>query len=417
MGADGANELGVTLSWSLWGASHPRFGSIDGAEPGGPRQRDRAAPIVFRTTVARVPPPMAQNDGQSPAEAPPPPGQQADEAPAWQDPRAGELRDIDSRGPESEQTDASWPPPSDLVPTREGSLAWRAFGLVKTIRPHQWVKNVFVLAPVVFAKSIFDAALLVNAGAAFFIFCLLAGAVYTINDLADVEQDRLHPVKRFRPIASGRVSESAARVFSIALVALSLSSAVVVAPAFAAVAAAYFGLNIAYTKKLKHVAYVDVGCIALGFVLRVLGGGFATGVGVSWYLFACTALLALFLGFGKRRHELTTARTKAKAQRAALEGYSKPGLDRALGSTAFLTVAVYLVYTLDPQTRLFFHVDTLWPTTLFVALGVVRFLHLVRNRPKAESPTQEMLSDGPMVGIVLLWIGVVLWMVYHLRPS
>lgn len=315
----------------------------------------------------------------------------------------------------------SAPPSSDdrfsAPVVSEGTWVWRALGLVRTIRPHQWVKNVFVLAPVVFAKSIFDRDLLLHSAAAFLIFCLLAGAVYTINDLADVEQDRLHPVKRFRPIASGRVSERASRIFAGLLVTISLGGGVLVSPSFAIVAGAYFGLNLAYTKRLKHVAYVDVGCIALGFVLRVLGGGFATGVTVSWYLFACTALLALFLGFGKRRHEFTTAKTKAKAQRAALEGYTKAGLDRALGSTAFATVAVYLIYTLDPQTHRFFHTDVLWPTTLFVAAGVTRFLHLVRHRPNAESPTQEMLSDGPMVAIVLLWVVVVVWMVYHLRPS
>lgn len=311
----------------------------------------------------------------------------------------------------------SWPAPPDLVETEPGSLAWRSLGLVRTIRPHQWVKNVFVLAPVVFATKIFDPVLLLRAGAAFLVFCLLAGAVYTMNDLADVEADRLHPVKRYRPIASGRVPESVARVFAALLVLASLASAVLIAPAFAIVSAAYFALNIAYTKKLKHIAYVDVACIALGFVLRVLAGGYATRIDVTFYLFASTAMLALFLGFGKRRHELTTASAKAGKQRQALEGYSQVGLDRALGATSALTLLTYLVYTLDPATRSFFRVDTLWPTTGFVALGVLRFLHIVRHRPKAESPTQEMLSDGPMVGIVLLWVVVVLWLVYHLQPG
>jgi 4-hydroxybenzoate polyprenyltransferase len=288
-------------------------------------------------------------------------------------------------------------------------------GLIKTIRPHQWVKNVFVLAPVVFAHSLSNVALFVHAAAAFFVFCLLAGAVYTMNDLADVAQDRLHPVKRFRPIASGRVPEGAARAFAVALVVVSLGGAFWLSAAFGAVALGYFAMNVAYTMRLKHVAYVDVACISLGFVLRVMGGGFATDVHVSPYLFATTALLALFLGFGKRRHELTTARGKAKAQRAALEGYSQAGLDRALGSTALATILVYLVYTLDPQTRHLFHVDTLWPTTIFVALGVARFLHLVRFRPHAESPTQEMLSDGPMVAIVLVWAATMLWFVYQLK--
>jgi decaprenyl-phosphate phosphoribosyltransferase len=328
-----------------------------------------------------------------------------------------DLVDSFSDAPD-EPSGASWPAPSDVIETKKGSIAWRALGLVRTIRPHQWVKNVFVLAPVVFAKHIFAPELLIRAGSAFFSFCLLAGAVYTMNDLADVDADRQHPVKRYRPIASGRVPENVARIFALLLVLTSLTIGVFLSVPFAIVAAAYFALNIAYTMKLKHVAYLDVACISTGFVLRVLGGGLATGISVTWYLFACTALLALFLGFGKRRHELTTAAARSgKKTRLALEGYSKAGLDGLLTLTSLTTVGVYLTYTLDPETRLFFRSDYLWATTIFVMLGIGRFVHIVRNRPKAESPTQEMLSDGPMVGIVLLWITVVFFLVYHLRPS
>lgn len=304
------------------------------------------------------------------------------------------------------------------VPRSEGDLFWRLRGVIKTIRPHQWVKNVFVLAPVVFAKEIFDPLLLWRAAAAFFAFCLLAGAVYTMNDLADVEADRQHPVKRFRPIASGRVPIPAARALAVALVIGALAGSAFRSWQFFAAAAAYFGLNVAYSFKLKHIAYLDVGCIAAGFVLRVIGGGQATHISVSAYLLACTALLALFLGFGKRRHELAAASIgKAAKQRAALESYTKPGLDVALGVTAAATTATYLAYTLDAHTKAFFRTEWLWPSTLFVLLGVGRFLQLVRSRPKAESPTQEMLRDGPFVGIVLLWVALVMWVVYHLRPS
>ena len=239
---------------------------------------------------------------------------------------------------------------------------------------------------VVFATKLFDPVLLTNAGFAFASFCLLAGAVYTINDLADVEADRVHPVKRTRPIASGRVPEGVARVFSIILVIVSLVGGYLISPLFAAVAGGYFALNVAYTMKLKHVAYLDVACISAGFVLRVLGGGYATRIEVSWYLFVCTALLALFLGFGKRRHELTTASAKAGKQRTALRGYSKRGLDVALTITSLLTVGTYLTYTLDEETLAFFRADVLWPTTLFVILGVLRFLHIVRYRPQGGEP-------------------------------
>lgn len=304
------------------------------------------------------------------------------------------------------------------TPRSEGDLFWRLRGVLKTIRPHQWVKNVFVLAPVVFAKEIFDPLLLWRAAAAFFAFCLLAGAVYTMNDLADVEADRQHPVKRFRPIASGRVPIPVARALAVALVIGALAGSAFRSWQFFAAAAAYFGLNVAYSFKLKHIAYLDVGCIAAGFVLRVMGGGFATQISVSWYLLLCTALLALFLGFGKRRHELALAAAGGGGRtRAALESYTARGLDVALSVTALLTTATYVAYTLDPHTQEFFKTRWLWPSTLFVVLGVWRFLHLVRSRPRAESPTQEMLKDGPFVAIVMGWVMLVGWVVYHLRPS
>lgn len=288
--------------------------------------------------------------------------------------------------------------------------------MVQTIRPHQWVKNVFVLAPVVFAREVFAPTLLLRAASAFFVFCLLAGAVYTLNDILDREADRAHPLKRARPIASGRVPLSWAKVLAAVLILVALGGAAAVGLGFALVAAAYFAQNVWYSFKLKHVAYLDVSCIALGFVLRVMGGGYATRIPVSGYLLLCTALLALFLGFGKRRHELGAA-TNAGAQRHALQSYTLRGLDIALFITAGATVATYLSYTLDEHTREFFRTDWLWLSTLFVVLGVLRFLHIVRNRPDAESPTQEMLKDGPFVAIVLGWVVAVMWVVYNLRPS
>jgi 4-hydroxybenzoate polyprenyltransferase len=305
------------------------------------------------------------------------------------------------------------PPP----PRQEGSLLWRLGGVIRTIRPHQWVKNVFVLAPVVFAKEIFDTLLLARAAGAFAVFCLLAGAVYTMNDLADVDADRQHPVKRYRPIASGRVPVSAARALTGILIVSSLLGAALTSWEFLVVTTAYFGLNLAYSLRLKHVAYLDVGCIAAGFVLRVVGGGFATRIHVSHYLLLCTALLALFLGFGKRRHELAAAAAGAAKQRAALESYTRKGLDTALVATATATILTYVAYTLDSRTRAFFQTDWLWVSTGFVVLGVLRFVHLVRSRPRAESPTQEMLRDGAFVGIVLSWAMLVMWVVYNLRPS
>jgi decaprenyl-phosphate phosphoribosyltransferase len=303
-------------------------------------------------------------------------------------------------------------------------------GLVKTIRPSQWVKNVFVLAPIFFHKDLIsktpggDAALNLRvtgqALVATMVFCLLAGAVYTMNDLVDVEADRVHPVKRFRPIAHGDVPESVARLLALGLVVIGLGIGFTkFSPWFGAVAAFYFIENIAYSFKLKNVAFLDVSMIALGFVLRVVAGGLATDTKVSWYMIACTALLALFLGFGKRRHELEGE--SAGKQRAALEAYGKTSLTVALGITGLATAATYFAYTLDKDTEAFFQTDKLWLTAPFTVFGIVRFLFLVSGRAgrgrKAESPTQELLSDMPSVLNVIVWIVIVFAIVYRLRPG
>lgn len=303
-------------------------------------------------------------------------------------------------------------------------------GLVKTIRPHQWVKNLFVAAPMFFHKDLFSTSaagdptlnLKVTGQAvlATAVFCLLAGAVYTINDLVDVEADRVHPVKRNRPIPSGAVPEAVARPFAglLVLAAVGLGYFKLGLP-FAGVALLYFAENLAYSFKLKKVAFLDVGLIAFGFVLRVWAGGLATNTSVSVYMFACTALLALFLGFGKRRHEL--ALEHAGKQRAALEAYSKRSLDGALLVTGLATAGTYFAYTLDKDTEAFFQSKYLWLTAPFTVFGIVRFLFLVSGRAgrglKAESPTQEMLRDVPFVLNLVVWGIVVVAIVYRLRPG
>jgi 4-hydroxybenzoate polyprenyltransferase len=277
-------------------------------------------------------------------------------------------------------------------------------GMLRTIRPHQWVKNLFVLAPVVFAKHLTHPSIIIGAIGAFGVFCLLAGAVYTLNDLVDVEADRSHPVKRARPIASGAVPVRVAKAMVVLLVAIAM-----------VVAGGYFVLNTAYSLRLKRIAYLDVACIAAGFVLRVLAGGFGTRTPVSGYMLACTAFLALFLGFGKRQHELAGA--NAAKQRAALKSYSPPVLFWALALSGVAAVGTYVAYTLDHHTRGFFQSEWLWLTSIHPLLGVLRFLQLVRNRPTAESPTQEMLKDTPFVLNVVVWIVEVVVIVYRLRPT
>mgnify|MGYP002400836208 CR=1 FL=1 len=317
---------------------------------------------------------------------------------------------------------------STAIPADAAQESGLIRGLVKTVRPHQWVKNLFVLAPMFFHKDVFlstaqgPALNLVVAGralAATGVFCLLAGAVYTINDIVDVAVDRAHPIKRERPIASGRVPESLARAMAVALVVVSLGSAYLLSAALALVTLVYFVENLAYSFKLKNVAFLDVGFIAFGFVLRVLAGGIATDVHVSGYMLACTALLALFLGFGKRRHELGLE--NAGKGRAALTAYSAGSLNAALTVTGSATALTYVAYTLDPVTCAFFNSNLLWLTAPFTIFGIVRFLQLVSGRAgrglRAESPTQEMLRDVPFVLNLVLWVVVVVAIVYKLRPN
>ncbi|MBP9111647.1 MAG: UbiA prenyltransferase family protein [Polyangiaceae bacterium] len=300
--------------------------------------------------------------------------------------------------------------------------------MIRTLRPHQWVKNLFVMAPMFFHKALFlhsDAGVQINwivfgrAMAATFVFCLLAGAVYTINDIVDADADREHPVKYTRPIASGEVPIGLAWLLAVMLVVVSLGFGFLLDWRFGAIATFYFVENIAYTFRLKKIAYLDVCLIALGFVLRVLAGGFATDVRVSIYMIVCTALLALFLGFGKRRHEV--ASENAEKQRSSLRAYNPTILNVALALTGGATVVTYVAYTLDTATRAFFRTNSLWLTTPFTVFGILRFLYLVSGRAgkglKSESPTQEMLRDVPFVLNLVLWSIVVIAIVYKLRPS
>jgi len=306
--------------------------------------------------------------------------------------------------------------PPILPDSPKGTVLWRVRGMLRTLRPQQWVKNIFVLAPVVFSKHLTHESIITRALGAFGIFCLLAGAVYTINDIVDADADRAHPVKRSRPIASGRVPLHVAKIMAAVLVVISLAASMLGGPWFVLVTCLYFGQNLAYSFGLKKLAYVDVGIIAAGFVLRVLAGGFATLTPLSGYMIACTAVLALFLGFGKRRHELASA-VNAKKQRAALGAYTPRALNIALGLTGAAAIGTYLAYTLDQNTRLFFKSDWLWLTTIHVVFGVVRFLQLVAGRPRAESPTQEMLRDTPFVLNLILFVIEVVAILYRLRPS
>src|SRR4051812_47375629 len=224
--------------------------------------------------------------------------------------------------------------------------------LIRTLRPHQWVKNLFVAAALVFAQRLTDTTYLARTAAAVFAFCLLSGAVYAFNDVRDVEQDRQHPTKKHRPIASGALSERAALMWAGALAVIALGGCLVLSTRLAIIAALYLVQNVLYSIKLKHVAFVDVALIASGFILRVLAGAAAIHVPASRWLLLCTGLLALFLGLGKRAHELSWAERTGKtgATRAALAGYRIPVVRVLMAVLGILTCGAYVAYTIAPHT-------------------------------------------------------------------
>jgi decaprenyl-phosphate phosphoribosyltransferase len=297
------------------------------------------------------------------------------------------------------------PPPTQGF----GLVVWRLGGLLLTMRPHQWVKNGFVLAPMVFAREMFITDLLVRSIGAFGVFCLLTGAVYTMNDLVDVDSDATHPIKRYRPIPSGRVPLAGARRAALALVVISLAGAAIGPWEFFATAVAYFLLNVAYSLRLKHVAYLDVASIAAGFVLRVLAGALVISLPPSLWLLGCTALLAMFLGFGKRTHEFTQSSAKT---RSVLAYYSGDALRWIMHTLALVTAVVYTLYLQSDHVAEAFGSAPLIYTLPFAILAILRFIYLVTERPDTESPTEEMLRDWVFMGNFVIWLVVTCVMLY-----
>jgi len=278
-------------------------------------------------------------------------------------------------------------------------------GLLRTMRPHQWVKNLFVLAPFLYYElprlqetGVPHADKLVGALVGFACFSLLASSVYVLNDLLDIEADRAHPVKKNRPIASGTVPGRSAKIAMSILVAAAFGVGWFLGLLFMAALAGYLANNIAYSFGVKRVPYLDVLSIGLGFELRVLAGSFAADVPPSHYLLIVTFMLAMFLGLGKRMHELRQhERSGSTNSRRVLERYSAKAVHPLLNGFGVGTVVTYVVYTLDPTTRAQFRTDLLVISSIFMLIGVVRFTHLVANNPEAESPTEQMLKDVPFV--------------------
>ena len=271
--------------------------------------------------------------------------------------------------------------------------------VLRATRPLQWTKNSVVFAALVFAGRLTDPPSVFRAVLAFIAFCLVSGAVYLVNDVRDIEADRLHPTKRHRPIPSGHLSVNLALSIAVILVIASFALSFWIRPAFAAMTASYLMLMLAYSFGLKHVVILDVVLIAVGFVIRAAAGAVAIDVVISPWLLACTLLLALFLGFGKRRHEL--AYVDAAAHRPNLESYTLPLLDQLLVATATATVVSYLLYTIETRSK--FGTDALILTVPFVAFALFRYLFLLHRRGEGGRPESLLFSDKPLLFAIIAW--------------
>jgi 4-hydroxybenzoate polyprenyltransferase len=280
------------------------------------------------------------------------------------------------------------------------------------IRPKQWVKNFLVLAPLIFSLHLFDQIAVVRAGVMFVLFCLISSSVYLLNDIQDYEQDRLHPVKRHRPIASGDISMTSGFVLMIALLLIALGGAIVFSFQAFLVLLAYWLINLLYSSGLKHQVLLDVFALASGFVLRVAGGALAIEVAISPWLLLCTLLLALFLGFGKRRYEIVLLGDRASEHRQVLGEYNILFLDMMIAVLTACTVMSYALYTMSEVTVRQFHTDRLLLTLPFVLFGIFRYLYLVYHKQRGGDPTQTLLSDPQVVLTLFLWgvaVGIIIY--------
>jgi len=280
------------------------------------------------------------------------------------------------------------------------------------LRPTQWVKNLLIFAALIFSMHLLVAESVLRTLVAFVSFCLVASAAYVVNDVHDAERDRSHPIKSQRPIASGRVSVQSALLVAALLAAAGAALALALGQRFAAIVAAYALLQVLYSFALKDVVILDVMAIATGFVLRAVAGGVVIDVYVSPWLMLCTFLLALFLGFNKRRHEVVLLEGGAGAHRETLRDYSPYFLDQMISVVTASTVLAYAIYTVSPEVREKLHTDSLYLTIPFVLYGIFRYLYLVHQREGGGNPTHELLTDRPLWVNVLLWIGTAIWLLY-----
>ena len=274
--------------------------------------------------------------------------------------------------------------------------------IIKTMRPRQWTKNVFVLAPLVFDRQLTNPTALARSLAGMLLFCLISSCVYVLNDIMDVNSDRMHPVKKNRPIASGALPIKGAYFLVAILLLISVPLSFWLSPAYGIIALIYFGINLAYSIWLKHIPLIDVLIIAACYVLRVAAGVVLITVErFSPWLYIVTTLFALFIGFGKRRAELTLLEGEAKSHRRVLDGYNIPLLDQLITIVSGTTVVAYSLYTFTAPNIPANHAMML--TIPFILYGIFRYLWLINVKHAGGAPEELVFTDRPLQVTILLW--------------
>lgn len=284
--------------------------------------------------------------------------------------------------------------------------------LILSLRPSQWTKNLIIFGPLIFGQRLFDLGAVLLSVAAFGVFCALSSVVYLVNDIADREGDRQHPIKRHRPIASGAVPVPLAAAAAALIAAVALIIAFLLRFEFGVVAGAYLGLLAVYSGLFKHMVIIDVLTIAIGFVLRAAGGAVVIGVAIGHWLLIVTILGALFLALSKRRHELVLLADEARTHRKILQEYSPYLLDQMISVVTASTLVAYAFYTVSPEIIEKFETDKLGLTLPFLLYGIFRYLYLVHQKEGGGNPSDTLLNDRPLLACVALWALAVILIIY-----
>ena len=288
--------------------------------------------------------------------------------------------------------------------------------ILRLIRPHHWTKNMFVFLPLFFGGMLLNVPVLTHGIIAFVAFCLAASSVYCFNDIIDVEADRRHPVKCQRPVASGKVSVGQGYLLMFMLIVLAMGVLLLLPPSARwktmGVVGFYYLLNLGYCSWLKQFAILDVCIVAFGFVLRIMAGGYACSVVPSHWIVLMTFLLTLFLSFAKRRDDVLRMNITGEAPRKNTSRYNLTFINQAITITASVTLVCYIMYTVSPEVVERFHTHNLYVTSVFVLIGLLRYIQIAVVDEKSGDPTKVILRDRFSQFIVLAWLVSFLLIIY-----